>query len=165
MRGLLFYNTIYWRRASDGLKPPRLTSEQRRSLAPPKNLDVIKPRVKPRARLDEIRRQHMIDELSRMRDKMPAAMVSKLPARGSLPEDSEAPMVPATPPVSRRSGAGTRAANPAAVPAGEPPTGAQRTVRPELDLVVHRRRRPTSRQMASAGFSIRSIARLFGKKK
>jgi hypothetical protein len=55
VRGILLYNTIYWRRASDGLKPPKLTSAERKLYAPPKNLEVIKPRLNPKARL--LRRQ------------------------------------------------------------------------------------------------------------
>ena len=50
-KGMLLYGTVNWRRASDGLKPPRLTPQQRRVAMPSKNLDVIKPRENPQAAL------------------------------------------------------------------------------------------------------------------
>ncbi len=52
VRGMLLYNTIYWRRASDGLKPPKLTPAERKRYAPPLNLEVVKPRLNPKARLE-----------------------------------------------------------------------------------------------------------------
>jgi hypothetical protein len=55
VRGLLLYNTVYWQRASDGLKPPKLTHAERKLYEPPRNLEVIKPRLNPKARL--LRRQ------------------------------------------------------------------------------------------------------------
>jgi hypothetical protein len=159
IRGLLFYNTIYWRRASDGLNPPKLTLEQRRSLAPPKNLDVIKPRVKPRARLDEIRRQHTMEELSRLRAKMPAAVARNL--SDGIPKAPVAPVVPVAPPFPRRSGAGTAAS----YPTSEPATGAHRRIRPDLDASTRHRRRRTSPRTPRKGFVSSLIARLLRKKK
>lgn len=52
LRGLLLYNTVYWTRASDGLKPPKATREERRQKRPVRDLTIIKPREKPRAKLD-----------------------------------------------------------------------------------------------------------------
>ncbi len=49
---MVFYNTIYWRRASDGFKPPKLTRDERLQSQPTRDLAVIKPRARPRARLD-----------------------------------------------------------------------------------------------------------------
>ena len=51
VKGILLYGTVNWRRASDGLKPPKLTPHQRRIAMPSKNLDVIKPRENPQAAL------------------------------------------------------------------------------------------------------------------
>ncbi len=50
IRGLLFYNTVYWRRASDGLNMPTLTAEERERQRPTRNLEIIKPRARPRAK-------------------------------------------------------------------------------------------------------------------
>jgi hypothetical protein len=153
VRGLLFYNTVYWRRASDGLKPPKLTPEERRSLAPPKNLDVIRPRVKPRARLDEVRRKQMIDELSRLRSKMPDSMARKPPGGGET-----APATPvAVAPASHPAGAVT------AAPAGRPAT-VHRTVRPHLNTPIRRRRRRSPRPAENEVPAPGLMARLFGKK-
>ena len=51
IKGMLLYGTVNWRRASDGLKPPKLTPHQRKIAMPSKNLDVIKPRENPQAAL------------------------------------------------------------------------------------------------------------------
>ena len=53
IKGLLFYNTVYWEKASDGLNMPTLTREEREQKRPVANFEIIKPRGKPRARLDE----------------------------------------------------------------------------------------------------------------
>ena len=50
--GMVFYNTIYWRRASDGLQPPRLTRDERLLNRPPLDVRKIKPRANPRAKLE-----------------------------------------------------------------------------------------------------------------
>lgn len=55
IRGLLFYNTVYWRRASDGLNLPSLTPEERERQRPERNLEIIRPRLKPRAHLEVAR--------------------------------------------------------------------------------------------------------------
>ena len=52
VRGLLFYNTVYWRRASDGLNMPSLSQEERARQRPERNLEIIKPRMRPRAHLE-----------------------------------------------------------------------------------------------------------------
>ena len=51
IKGMLLYGTVNWQRASDGLKPPKLTPHQRKIAMPSKNLDVIKPRENPQAAL------------------------------------------------------------------------------------------------------------------
>ena len=52
VRGLLFYNTVYWRRASDGLNMPSLSQEERERQRPARNLEIIKPRMRPRAHIE-----------------------------------------------------------------------------------------------------------------
>ncbi len=96
IRGLLFYNTIYWRRASDGLNPPKLTRAERKAYAPPKDPEVVKPRVKPRARIDQARRNQMLQELSRLRFKLPPAIAGTIPA-SAVPQAIEQPLPLARP--------------------------------------------------------------------
>jgi len=55
IRGLLFYNTVYWKRASDGLRPTSLSREERRTHQPARNLEIIRPREHPRAKLSAAR--------------------------------------------------------------------------------------------------------------
>lgn len=55
VRGLLFYNTVYWKKASDGLNLPTLTPEERERQRPERNLDIIRPRVRPRAHIEAAR--------------------------------------------------------------------------------------------------------------
>jgi hypothetical protein len=97
IRGLLFYNTVYWKRASDGLNPPRLTPEERKILAPPKDLEVIKPREKPRARIDvarrEAKRRQMFDDLARFRRKLPGTVGSRISVGPSPPPPLVRPSV------------------------------------------------------------------------
>jgi hypothetical protein len=52
MRGVVFYGTVYWRRASDELKPPRTTAKERKEKMPVRDFTYIKPREKPRARIN-----------------------------------------------------------------------------------------------------------------
>ena len=52
IKGILLYNTVYWEKASDGLKMPSLTREEREQRRPKADYEIIKPRGKPRARLD-----------------------------------------------------------------------------------------------------------------
>ena len=51
LRGLVFYNTVYWRRASDDLNPPTLSREERLSHRPEPNAEIIRPREHPRAKI------------------------------------------------------------------------------------------------------------------
>ncbi len=51
IRGVLFYNTVYWKRASDDLNPPSLSREERLSAQPARNLEIIRPREHPRAKI------------------------------------------------------------------------------------------------------------------
>ena len=55
IRGLLFYNTVYWKRASDDLNPPTLSREERRNYQPARNPEIIRPREHPRAKLGAAR--------------------------------------------------------------------------------------------------------------
>lgn len=55
IRGLLFYNTVYWRRASDGLNMPSLSAEERERQRPERNLEIIRPRARPRAHIEAAR--------------------------------------------------------------------------------------------------------------
>ena len=50
--GVVFYNTVYWRRASDGLNPPKLSHDERQQRRPVRDINKIRPRSHPRARLD-----------------------------------------------------------------------------------------------------------------
>ena len=51
IKGILLYGSVNWSRASDGLKPPKLSPHERKVAMPAKNLDVIKPRENPQAAL------------------------------------------------------------------------------------------------------------------
>ena len=51
IRGVLFYNTVYWKRASDDLNPPSLSREERLNAQPARNLEIIRPREHPRAKI------------------------------------------------------------------------------------------------------------------
>ena len=55
IRGLLFYNTVYWRRASDGLNPPKLSPRERLLHQPSRNLEIIRPRENPRSNISVAR--------------------------------------------------------------------------------------------------------------
>ena len=52
--GMVFYNTVYWRRASDGLQPPKLTRDERQQSRPVRDLAKIRPRSNPRARIEAV---------------------------------------------------------------------------------------------------------------
>ena len=64
-RGLLFYNTVYWRRASDGLRPPTLSPTERKLYEPPLDLDMVRPRQNPRARLELARAKKKLRAIAR----------------------------------------------------------------------------------------------------
>ena len=49
LKGVFFYNTFYWRRASDDLEIHRMSREERASLRPKRNLEIIRPRERARA--------------------------------------------------------------------------------------------------------------------
>ncbi len=49
MKGVFLYNTIYWRRASDDLDIHHMSREERADLRPKRNLEIIRPRERPRA--------------------------------------------------------------------------------------------------------------------
>ena len=55
--GVFLYNTVYWRRASDGLNMPSLTAEERERQRPERNMEIIKPRMRPRARLETVQEE------------------------------------------------------------------------------------------------------------
>ena len=48
IKGVFLYNTIYWKRASDDLNIQHMSREERSSLRPRRNLDIIRPRENPR---------------------------------------------------------------------------------------------------------------------
>ena len=77
IRGLLFYNTVYWKRASDDLNPPSLSREERLNAQPARNLEIIRPREHPRAKIVAAR----------------GAQIS-LPTAGTLPPSERAELVP-----------------------------------------------------------------------
>ena len=52
IKGLLFYNTWNWEKASDGLKLASISREERERNRPKADLEIIKPREQPRARID-----------------------------------------------------------------------------------------------------------------
>ena len=52
--GMVFYNTIYWRRASDGLQPTKLSRDERLQNRPVRDLAKIRPRANPRARIEAV---------------------------------------------------------------------------------------------------------------
>ena len=68
IKGVLFYNTVYWQKASDNLNMPKLTREERERLRPVANLEVIKPREKPRARLDTFAGAQISDPVQEAQD-------------------------------------------------------------------------------------------------
>ncbi len=49
IKGIFLYNTIYWRRASDDLDIRHMSREERAGLRPKRNLEIIRPRERPRA--------------------------------------------------------------------------------------------------------------------
>lgn len=53
IKGVLLYNTVDWEKASDGLNMPTLTREEREKKRPVANMEIIRPREKPRARIDD----------------------------------------------------------------------------------------------------------------
>ena len=53
IKGLLLYGSFNWHRASDGLKPPRLSPLERKTAMPAKIPEVIKPRENPQAALSK----------------------------------------------------------------------------------------------------------------
>ena len=48
VKGVFLYNTIYWKRASDDLDIQHMSREERATLRPKRNLDIIRPRGNPR---------------------------------------------------------------------------------------------------------------------
>ena len=48
IKGVFLYNTIYWKRASDDLDIRHMSREERASLRPKRNLELIRPRGNPR---------------------------------------------------------------------------------------------------------------------
>lgn len=48
LKGVFLYNTIYWKRASDDLNIRHMSREERATLRPKRDLDIIRPRENPR---------------------------------------------------------------------------------------------------------------------
>ena len=61
VKGLLFYNTWNWEKASDGLNLPKLSREEREQKRPKADFEIIRPREKPRAKL-EFRRKGRVED-------------------------------------------------------------------------------------------------------
>ena len=99
VRGMLFYNTIYWKRASDVLDPPKLRPEERQGYAPQRDPDVVRPRENPRARLQDLERRRVSAEIARLRVEVPPAVPAKpdVPAVSvaSVPEVNPGKAAPA----------------------------------------------------------------------
>ena len=55
VKNLLVLNRVDWHKASDGLNMPTLSREERELRRPKADLEIIKPRDKPRARIDAFR--------------------------------------------------------------------------------------------------------------
>ena len=109
IRGLLFYNTVYWRRASDGLRPPRLTPAERKALAPAPIPEVIRPRANPRAHLELTNHRRQREEAEQMRGGLPpdvaatfAAELPPAPATASGKASPRGPRVPGSGPRNAR---------------------------------------------------------------
>lgn len=68
IKGVLFYNTVYWQKASDNLNMPSLTRAERERLRPVANSEIIKPREKPRARLDTFRGAQISDPVQEIQE-------------------------------------------------------------------------------------------------
>ena len=95
IKGLLFYNTWNWEKASDGLNLPRLSREEREQKRPRADLEIIKPREKPRAKL-EVRRKTRIEDSryeAQVSEPLPDREIPSEPLEMSEPE----PISPAHP--------------------------------------------------------------------
>lgn len=113
IRGLLFYNTVYWKRASDELTPPRLSRKDRQLYQPTRDLTIIRPRENPRAGLDSLESAPV---------SVPGAVLPPAASRPVLPEKP----VDIAPPL------------PLPVKASPPPRAT--AAAPQPDVMVKRRR-------------------------
>ena len=84
VKGVFLYNTVYWRRASDDLDIQRMSREERANLRPKRNLEIIRPRERPRAVVsDEV--LSLPPEYGDRSDYIPLVQVSDPPAAPSSP--------------------------------------------------------------------------------
>lgn len=137
VRGLLFYNTVYWRRASDGLNMPSLSAEERERQRPARNLEIIRPRVRPRAHIEAAKRGELSD-----------------PTELAIPEPPVAEAPPVEPPVPLEKAGALRTEH--KVVKGDDGTEQ-----------VYVKRRRYRRRLVSGGSAIDRgsfLARVFGKK-
>ena len=154
IKGLLLYGSYNWNRASDGLKPPKLSPQERKTAMPAKVPEVIKPRENPQAALFKSAPKKV-------------ASIKGITA-GAIVSD---PLLPPDPPTTAKTSyvdapSGYEATPPQAV---EPAPGAEETV-------IVRRRRRHRRHGLSARLAPRTLglfsearkpgllARLFGAK-
>ena len=79
MKGVFLYNTIYWRRASDDLDIQRMSREERASLRPKRNLEIIRPRERPAARSFPTQVLSLPPEYGERSDLPPLVQISEPP--------------------------------------------------------------------------------------
>lgn len=93
IKGVLFYNTVYWQKASDGLNMPSLSREEREKSRPHANLEIIKPREKPKSRLDTFRGAVVSNPASEPQIAVSSSEVSASPLdhSSSVEVDSDSP--------------------------------------------------------------------------
>ena len=153
VKGLLLYGSFNWHRASDGLKPPRLSPHERKTAMPAKIPEVIKPRENPQAALFKSAPK----KVAPTKDITAGAIVSD-------------PLLPPDPPatLSRNSQVDTPSGYETALPRAE------ETVPDSEETVIVRRRRRHRRNGLSARLAPRTLgqfsearkpgllARLFG---
>ncbi len=144
IRGLLFYNTVYWKRASDDLNPPRLSRKDRQHYQPTRDLTIIRPREKPRANLDSTQSLPI---------SVPEVEPPPIASEPVLPEELEATKLSLPFPVEP-----------------EPPQSPEALPPPPPDVMVKRRRYRRRRNKVSAfpssamgGEKTGLLGRLFGR--
>lgn len=88
MKGVFLYNTIYWRRASDDLDIQRMSREERANLRPKRNLEIIRPRERPRPAADGAVLS-LPPEYGERSDLIPAVQVSEPSPAEASPVESD----------------------------------------------------------------------------
>ncbi len=88
VKGVFLYNTIYWRRASDDLEIHHMSREERAGLRPKRDLEIIRPRERPRPVVAEAV-LGLPAEGGERSDPLPEARVSASPARAISTDPEE----------------------------------------------------------------------------